>query len=1123
MLLFILFCLQTKAVVPGPPTGLMTELLSFPEKTVISDETPEFSWVMTDDDQNEYQTAYQVLVSSSFEGIENNTGDMWNSGKVNSQKSASVSYSGSQLINDSTYYWKVCVWDKDGNQSPYSLPQQFRYKPKSNVFTSNKWGLKDQELFLDRSSFMVNGAGDDWQNYTLECKMIIETDAVGILFRVEDNNNFYMWQFNAAQKKFRPHKNINGNFLVIKEVDYDFNLNEYYNIEIQLKDSIIKTFIDNVLIDSVIDKSLSRGKIGFRQGRNETGRIDSLVVKQEDTILLRENFDNPFQFPGFYAVEAELISPQTVELTTNETYFVDFGKAAFGRLRLTLDASGGESITVQFGENKEGGHVDATPPNSNVVYYETSLDLTAGLNTYIIDMPEPNSLQSQGISNVLFNTIPFRYCEISGFSGVLTKDDIFQEAVFYPFNDTAATFSCSNDILNSVWELCHYSMKACSWLGIYVDGNRERKPYEADAYIQQLGHYCSDKEGYSVARRSHEYLIKNPTWPTEWTPHSVLMAYSDWMWTGDTGSLATYYNDLKAKTQYALVEENDLISTRTGKVTDSFLNSIHLPAGTNYSDIVDWPVSERDGFLFRNYNTVVNAVHYGAASRFKEIAQALSKTEDYLFFNDLVNDNYTAFNQNFWDGTNKNYVDGINTKHAALHSTVFALAFGLADSAKKQEVKEYLVSKGMDCSVYSAQYYLEALFECGLAQKAINLMASQEKRSWYNMMQEGSTVSMESWGQFAKSNQDWNHAWGAAPANIIPRFLMGIRPLLPGFEKFQIKPQTGNLDFARLEIPTIKGDINVGIEKNDSLYTIDFTVPVNSLAKVYIPAFNVSNNNVKLNDNSVEGKREGNFIVLDSIGSGTYTLIRKINPALQDFKYASAEHELVSPAEEVDVAYGVDGDYFYIFNQKDDMVCNHTYFGDTVLPGGNCYIKPSDIIINFITPTEGDIFTWPALVDVEVQATAIEGVKNVTLYLNDELVSNKLTPPFTWNPGADNWPDDLDAGTYTLKAVVEDNNGQERSDTISFTVRRTSLIESESMEGLEIFPNPVSSRLTVSYNHGDLKKLEIFNLFGQVVYVKKINDSMVEIPIKGKFASGTYYVKVTNNENDTALKKLIIE
>ena len=44
-----------------------------------------------------------------------------------------------------------------------------------------------------------------------------------------------------------------------------------------------------------------------------------------------------------------------------------------------------------------------------------------------------------------------------------------------------------------------------------------------------------------------------------------------------------------------------------------------------------------------------------------------------------------------------------------------------------------------------------------------------------------------------KPNLDWNHAWGAVPANIIPRFLMGVRPVGPGGEKVLIAPQPGTL------------------------------------------------------------------------------------------------------------------------------------------------------------------------------------------------------------------------------------------------------------------------------------------------------------------------------------------
>ena len=111
--------------------------------------------------------------------------------------------------------------------------------------------------------------------------------------------------------------------------------------------------------------------------------------------------------------------------------------------------------------------------------------------------------------------VPFRYCEIEGYEAPLTPASVVRETVHYPFDETASSFRCSNDTLNQIWELCKYSVRATSFSGIYVDGDRERIPYEADALINQLCHYGVDRE-YAIARRSHEYLLQHPTWPTEW-------------------------------------------------------------------------------------------------------------------------------------------------------------------------------------------------------------------------------------------------------------------------------------------------------------------------------------------------------------------------------------------------------------------------------------------------------------------------------------------------------------------------------------------------------------------------------------------------------------------------------
>jgi len=90
--------------------------------------------------------------------------------------------------------------------------------------------------------------------------------------------------------------------------------------------------------------------------------------------------------------------------------------------------------------------------------------------------------------------LPFRFCEIENLPDVLTAADIRQTFVHIPFNDGAATFESSDPVLNDVWALCKHTVKATSFCGLYVDGDRERVPYEGDAYINQLSHYCVDAE-----------------------------------------------------------------------------------------------------------------------------------------------------------------------------------------------------------------------------------------------------------------------------------------------------------------------------------------------------------------------------------------------------------------------------------------------------------------------------------------------------------------------------------------------------------------------------------------------------------------------------------------------------
>lgn len=80
------------------------------------------------------------------------------------------------------------------------------------------------------------------------------------------------------------------------------------------------------------------------------------------------------------------------------------------------------------------------------------------------------------------------------------------------------------------------------------------------------------------------------------------------------------------------------------------------------------------------------------------------------------------------------------------------------------------------------------------------------------MLDKGATIAMEAWDDSFKPNQDWNHPWGAAPGNIIVRYLCGVRPLEPGFRKFTVDPQPAGLNHFELRTPTPNGPVLLRME-----------------------------------------------------------------------------------------------------------------------------------------------------------------------------------------------------------------------------------------------------------------------------------------------------------------------
>ncbi|MFO0046381.1 MAG: family 78 glycoside hydrolase catalytic domain, partial [Armatimonadota bacterium] len=394
-----------------------------------------------------------------------------------------------------------------------------------------------------------------------------------------------------------------------------------------------------------------------------------------------------------------LVAQKPVSVTEVEpgVYLVDFGKVAFGNLLLRQSGGANRDVIVHFGEAMEKGRINRKPPGT--VRYAVATSALRG-DAAVVVAPAPDARNTESNSPTHPPAIltprewgvvlPFRWVEIEGLPSKLRSVDIQRRAAFdATWDDNASSFESSDLMLNRIWELCRYSIKATTFAGIFVDGDRERIPYEADAFLNQLSYYATSSNN-QIPRASFDHLMRFGTWPTEWAYHMIFMAYADWMRTGDPVWLAHRYESLRAKLLLSrLGSEGLIISSRKD---------------IERTDIVDWPVGERDGYKFASCNAVVNSFYVRSLRLMSMMGKAIGRDADVVYYSDLESKAQSAFQQTFFDSNTGLYRDGAEVDHYSLHANLFPLAFDLVPPANRASVVSWLKNRGMKCSVYAAQY-----------------------------------------------------------------------------------------------------------------------------------------------------------------------------------------------------------------------------------------------------------------------------------------------------------------------------------------------------------------------------------------------------------------------------------
>lgn len=254
-------------------TGLLVDGLALP--LGIATDTPRLSWQLEADRRGVEQSAYQVQVASSEDGLAQP--DLWDSGRVTSDQQMDVAYDGDDLRSRTRYHWRVRVWDEDGSTSGWSEPSWFETGMDADDWSAAWIGADDGD-----------GIGDEWTDYTVSFTASDIDGALGVYFRGRHDDHAYMWQLSEAEGALRPHVK-EGGYRVLPSAPFPagFDPAAEHDYEIEVAGDTITTRIDGEVLDVRTDGThLAPGIVGFRTSGPERGLVHEVTVTSADGSVL---------------------------------------------------------------------------------------------------------------------------------------------------------------------------------------------------------------------------------------------------------------------------------------------------------------------------------------------------------------------------------------------------------------------------------------------------------------------------------------------------------------------------------------------------------------------------------------------------------------------------------------------------------------------------------------------------------------------------------------------------------------------------------------------------------------------------------------------------------------------
>lgn len=912
------------------PVNLRTEYKIDP---VVDTENPRLSWELTSEVRGQVQTAYQILVATSPELLSVDKADLWDSEKVSGNKTNQLEYAGKSLQSRTACFWKVRSWDKNGNVGAWSSIAKWEiglltkadwqadwigydltalgkgktyHLPPSPFFrkeTVLKPEIKSARLYvtsLGLYEFQINGKriGNDsftpgWTDYNKR----VYYQTYDITSRLNEGKNtfgailadgWYAGYLGYALLIGNPVvRNFYGDVPLLKaQIEIEYATGEK---ELITTDQSWKTNHGPILEADILNGETYDANLEFDNwsspGFDDSAWKNSSVYPDKAERELESYPGNPIQV--FQELKAK-----TVTVRPGGKYIFDLGQNFAGIVRLKVKGNKGDVITMKFGE--------MLFPNGDIMI--ENLRKARATDTYILKgSPEGETWTPR------FTYHGFQYVEVSGFRTEPATNAI-TGIVLTSATPEVGSFETDSKMVNQLYHNIVWTQRS-NYFDVPTDCPQrdERLGWtgDAQAYVQSATFNNDISAFYTkwlvdlndAQRADQTYPLYAPapnvritdTYSPGWSEAGIVCPYTIYKTYGDIRMIRQFWPNMVAYLKF--MEEKS-----KGEYVYKERSFEDISPKGGYGDWLSVGKKTPPDLLASIYFAY-------CASLMQEMALAIDEKADVEYFGELFTKAKQAFAGQYTDGTGRfrtdaaaygtgdGYVDGAlgfdgHTQTAYANAIYMNMLSPENEIIAGNYIQELIESNGgkLSTGFLGVRPLLPALSATGHSDIAYKLLLSEEYPSWGFEVANGANTIWERWNSYIKDKgfennagmNSFNHyAFGSVNEWMFGN-MAGIKVDQAGYRTFTIRPEIAKegVGSVKATYHSINGEIVSSWKKDGNQLSLQISVPVNTIANVFIPATGqdkvLENGRAVKNNPDLKIKGFGDGYLNLEVGSGVY-------------------------------------------------------------------------------------------------------------------------------------------------------------------------------------------------------------------------------------------------------------